>query len=103
MKPNDRPSPVGVTKENGYPIYDAAEIAAYRKSRAVDQTAVADRLHVSQSLISTYERAARGWELTEEAAVPMLDAIDFLAAKREKMAADGRAELEAIRAARKGK
>jgi transcriptional regulator with XRE-family HTH domain len=103
MNTIQRPSPVGVTSKHGYRIYDGNEMAAYRRSRSIDQTAVADRLHVSQSLISTYERVARGWELTEDVAVPMLDAIDQLAAKREKMAADGIADLASIRAARKAK
>ena len=103
MKQDDRPSPVGVTQKHGYPFYDPTEIAAYRRSRSVYQSAVADRLHVSQSLISKFESVTRGFDLTEKTVLPMLDAIDFLAAKREKMAADGLAELEAIRAARKAK
>jgi transcriptional regulator with XRE-family HTH domain len=106
-----RPTPVG-TKDHKKPgwagkgkvvsivVYDGREVAAYRAARGVTQDAVAQRLHVAQSLVARYESGKPGVDLQEKQAVAMLDAIDFLAAKRERMRAEGLAELEAIRFAR---
>jgi transcriptional regulator with XRE-family HTH domain len=95
-----RPVPIGVTRR-GHPKYDPAEIAAYRKAMRCSQAEVAARLRVSQALIATYEASANTkWEMGEQTAGPILKAVDYLAARRDKMEAEGIAELDAIRSAR---
>jgi predicted transcriptional regulator len=93
-----RPAPVGVTKR-GIPKVNPAELAAYRKARGVTQVTLADALHVRQPWISVNESPTT--ELQERTAREFLDAIDDIAKRREKLIAEGLAELAAIRASKK--
>lgn len=93
----DRPTPVGTTKR-GHPKYDPAEVAAYRKARGATQVEVAKVMRVSQGLIATFERVGNPkFDLAEKTIVPILDAIDRIAARHDRLVAEGLAELEAIR------
>ena len=94
-----RPSPVGETR--GRKFYNIAEVVAYRKARMVSQADLAQRLHVSQPYVSMVETKAKSETIHERTIVEFLDAIDYLAAKREKMHAEGVADLATIYAKRR--
>lgn len=109
----ERPAPVGQAplprwkgqKPKMGPTYNIAEVAAYRKARGVTQVALAAHLHKAQPYVSRLEQtrpeqyaSILGSEIEE-----VLKAIDYVAAYRDAMIAEGVAELTAIRAARRSK
>ena len=89
-----RPQPVGAT-ERGHAIYNSREVAAWRASRGVTQDAVADHLHVARPYIARLESGKT--PLQEKQAIQIMTATEYLAMKREKVIADGLAELATIR------
>jgi len=90
----ERPTPIGKDK-HGIDVYDGRAIAAYRMTNALTMEQVADRARWSKSLQEHYE--VNGCEVQEDEAVVMLDAIDFLAAKRARMIADGYALFASLK------
>ena len=98
-----RPAPVGEVR--GRAFYDIAEVIAYRKARGVTQADLAATMHVSQPYVSMIEKsgAARPQTIQPKTVEAMLRGIDFLAGKREKLIAEGSADLDAIRQARESR
>ncbi len=94
-----RPQPVG---EAAYgPVYDLAEVTAYRKVNAVSQAELAQKLFVTQGYVSMVERRARAVNIKAKNVIKILEAIEGIAASRAKMASEGEADLAVIYAARK--
>ena len=96
-----RPVPVGETK-SGHDYYDLAEVVAYRKASGVTQTEVAARLRMSQEYVSMIENIKRrdSAHIQAVTVIEMLDAIDQVVARREKLVAEGMAALSDIHASR---
>jgi hypothetical protein len=88
-----RPRPVGEFR--GRKIYSLAQVQAYRKGNGVSQQDVADRIRTSQAYVSLVERS-RDETVQEKTILEMLIAIESIAAERERLAAEGVAELRAI-------
>ena len=93
-----RPAPVGETR--GRKFYDIAEVVAYRKAKGVTQVELAATLHVSQPYISMIETRARAETIQTKVVEQMLGGIDLLGTKKANLMAEGRADLERIRAER---
>ncbi len=100
----ERPKPTRTrqfTRASGAVIdvagYDPDEFSAYRKARGVTQTDLAAGAHVSQSYVSGSENAGRYPTLDAKLGDPWLVVIDELANRRDKMIAEGLADLERIR------
>jgi transcriptional regulator with XRE-family HTH domain len=92
MRKITRPTPRG---EGRHSQYDMELVAAYRKANAVSQIELSEKMRVSQPYISMSESAKRG--ITSEFVEAMLKAVDSIAATRARLAAEGAAEMAAIR------
>jgi DNA-binding XRE family transcriptional regulator len=92
-----RPEPIGEARHG--PVYDIAEVVAYRKAKGVTQEELARSLHFSRPYISMIESEKRP-VIQAKLMKEMLGAIDLLGTKKANLMAEGRAELERIRAAR---
>lgn len=97
MKRLTRPTPV-IYDERGRGMYEGAELAAWRASQGVTQEEVAARIHTYKPNVSRWE--SQQW-VGEDAAHRLLGAIEFYAAMRRRMIADGTARLDDIRAERR--
>jgi transcriptional regulator with XRE-family HTH domain len=100
MSTMTRPGPAG--EADGQKFYDLAEVVAYRKASGVTQTELATRLRMSQEYVSMIENADRKQSRAIQAVTveEMLEAIDAIAARREKLVAEGLAALAAVHASR---
>lgn len=94
MRTIERPAPVG-TDTDGQPVFDHEEVALYREARGVDQAKLAYELRVTQGAIAHYETGRR--TLKSLTALRILEYIDRIADRRERMAAKGEARLNLLR------
>lgn len=86
-----------VLTPDGRPEYFPPEVAAYRKARGVTQPQLAASMKVDQPRIAAMERIS-GSAVKRPTVPDMLYAIDRIARRRDRLVAEGLAELEAIRA-----
>lgn len=96
MDTTARPEPVAVKTRVIASTYDGREVAAWRMAMGVTQGEVATRLRMTQGRIAHLERDT----MPERQARRIIQAVEYIARKRERMQAQGLAELQRIIAER---
>ena len=93
-----RPVPRGVNRR-GAPTFDGRELKLWREAHGVSQADVADAIRMSQSYVSNiieYDREPNAVQVKTVA--EYCDAVEKIAARRARMADEGRPKLAEHRA-----
>ncbi len=89
-----RPGPIGRNTGDNFDVFAGEQIAVYRLLNGITQQAVADNLRVAQSWLTTYESGRASVAVPEKQALQILDAVDYLVGRRERVIAEGRARRD---------